>query len=279
MSLEQVAGIEENPRSAYRSAYRDPTHFFFLPLAMPIRVLQGRLEKLGANSTTCSIIELPTMEPEQGRKRKFKDSNGVKKDATEKPKKSKKSKLAPEPVAAPSSDSEFGGFNDEPSDDATAPVQVVNEEPDGSDGEDGAADDIDDSPADRPSLSLPPAAAGSVSENFSHLNLSEKTMTAIKDMGFDKMREIQKRAIPPLLAGKDVLGGAKTGSGKTLAFLIPAVEMLYSLKFKPRNGVGVIVVSPTRELALQTFNVARELMQCKHLHTWPPCPCCVSDIV
>jgi len=95
---------------------------------------------------------------------------------------------------------------------------------------------------------------------FSELNLSEKTMQAINDMKFENMTEIQRRGIPPLLAGKDVLGAAKTGSGKTLSFLIPAVEMLSSLRFKPRNGTGVIVVSPTRELALQIFGVARELM-------------------
>ncbi|KAI5307986.1 ATP-dependent RNA helicase [Ascosphaera atra] len=74
------------------------------------------------------------------------------------------------------------------------------------------------------------------------------------------MTEIQRRAIPPLLAGRDVLGAAKTGSGKTLGFLIPAIEMLSALRFKPRNGTGVVVVSPTRELALQIFGVARELM-------------------
>jgi len=85
-------------------------------------------------------------------------------------------------------------------------------------------------------------------------------MKAIEDMKFESMTEIQQRGIPPLLAGRDVLGAAKTGSGKTLAFLIPAVEMLSSLRFKPRNGTGVIVVSPTRELALQIFGVARELM-------------------
>lgn len=96
---------------------------------------------------------------------------------------------------------------------------------------------------------------------FTDLNLSERTMKAIEEMGFTKMTEIQRRGIPPLLAGKDVLGAAKTGSGKTLAFLIPAVEMLHSLRFKPRNGTGVIVVSPTRELALQIFGVARELMK------------------
>lgn len=74
-------------------------------------------------------------------------------------------------------------------------------------------------------------------QKFSELNLSSKTQDAIKEMGFEKMTEIQQRGIPALLAGKDVLGAAKTGSGKTLAFLIPCVELLYSLKFKPRNGM------------------------------------------
>ncbi|OWB58920.1 hypothetical protein B5S28_g5018 [[Candida] boidinii] len=98
------------------------------------------------------------------------------------------------------------------------------------------------------------------SENFTDLELSEPTLKSIKDMGFTKMTEVQARTIPPLLAGKDVLGAAKTGSGKTLAFLIPAIEILYSLKYKPRNGTGAIVITPTRELALQIFGVARELM-------------------
>ncbi|KAL8721924.1 MAG: hypothetical protein Q9225_001480 [Loekoesia sp. 1 TL-2023] len=107
-------------------------------------------------------------------------------------------------------------------------------------------------------LSLP--KTGDDPKAFSDLNLSSKTMKAISDMGFTNMTQIQQRGIPPLMAGRDVLGAAKTGSGKTLAFLIPAVEMLSALRFKPRNGTGVIVVSPTRELALQIFGVARELM-------------------
>ena len=73
-------------------------------------------------------------------------------------------------------------------------------------------------------------------QRFTQLSLSEKTMKGIQDMGFEYMTEIQRRAIPPLLTGRDVLGAAKTGSGKTLAFLIPAVEMLSALRFKPRNG-------------------------------------------
>ena len=106
-------------------------------------------------------------------------------------------------------------------------------------------------------LSLP--NTGVQAQKFSELNLSEKTMRAIGDMKFENMTEIQQHGIPPLLAGRDVLGAAKTGSGKTLSFLIPAVEMLSSLRFKPRNGTGVIVVSPTRELALQIFGVVRIL--------------------
>ena len=84
------------------------------------------------------------------------------------------------------------------------------------------------------SVSFPPA--GSAPRKFTDLNLSTKTMQAIEGMQFDTMTEIQQRGIPPLMAGRDVLGAAKTGSGKTLAFLIPAVEMLSALRFKPRNG-------------------------------------------
>ena len=114
-----------------------------------------------------------------------------------------------------------------------------------------------DLPSDTP-VSLPGTTASP--RAFRDLNLSSKTMQAIEGMGFEDMTQIQQMGIPPLLAGRDVLGAAKTGSGKTLAFLIPAVEMLSALRFKPRNGTGVIVVSPTRELALQIFGVARELM-------------------
>jgi ATP-dependent RNA helicase DDX18/HAS1 len=127
-----------------------------------------------------------------------------------------------------------------------------------SEGEDAGTDLIEGTVPRAGVLSLP--SAGAEPQKFSDLNLSEKTMKAIEEMKFEKMTEIQRRGIPPLLAGRDVLGAAKTGSGKTLSFLIPAVEMLTSLRFKPRNGTGVIIVSPTRELALQIFGVARELM-------------------
>uniref|UniRef100_A0A182NTC7 ATP-dependent RNA helicase n=1 Tax=Anopheles dirus TaxID=7168 RepID=A0A182NTC7_9DIPT len=90
--------------------------------------------------------------------------------------------------------------------------------------------------------------------------ISDNTMKAIGDMGFTKMTEIQAKSIPPLLEGRDLVGSAKTGSGKTLAFLIPAVELIHKLRFKPRNGAGIIIISPTRELAMQIFGVLKELM-------------------
>ncbi|KAL4445819.1 hypothetical protein ABPG77_009018 [Micractinium sp. CCAP 211/92] len=99
------------------------------------------------------------------------------------------------------------------------------------------------------------------SQTFDQLDLTEQTKKAIAEMEFVHMTEVQARTIPQLLVGRDVLGAAKTGSGKTLAFLIPCVELLYRAKFMPRNGTGAIVISPTRELALQIYNVARDLMK------------------
>uniref|UniRef100_K3XAF9 ATP-dependent RNA helicase n=1 Tax=Globisporangium ultimum (strain ATCC 200006 / CBS 805.95 / DAOM BR144) TaxID=431595 RepID=K3XAF9_GLOUD len=99
-------------------------------------------------------------------------------------------------------------------------------------------------------------------EEFASLPLSEPTRKALDEMGFKKMTKIQSKSIRPLLAGQDLLGAAKTGSGKTLSFLIPAIELLHKVKFTPRKGTGCIVISPTRELALQIYGVVREI--CKY---------------
>ncbi|KAI9742100.1 MAG: ATP-dependent RNA helicase [Cirrosporium novae-zelandiae] len=122
------------------------------------------------------------------------------------------------------------------------------------------SENVPDQPLPSESAVSLPVTAQDEPTKFTDLGLDPKTINAITNMGFTDMTEIQRRTIPPLLAGKDVLGAAKTGSGKTLAFLVPAIEMLRSLHFKPRNGTGVIVVTPTRELALQIFGVTRELM-------------------
>ncbi|KAJ3049400.1 ATP-dependent RNA helicase, partial [Rhizophlyctis rosea] len=103
-----------------------------------------------------------------------------------------------------------------------------------------------------------------VNKDFASLSVSEPTSKAITEMGFKQMTEVQARSIPAAMTGRDILGAAKTGSGKTLAFLIPAVEFLFKMKFKPRNGTGVLIISPTRELALQIFGVAKELFKFHH---------------
>ncbi|XP_034042151.1 ATP-dependent RNA helicase DDX18 isoform X2 [Thalassophryne amazonica] len=97
--------------------------------------------------------------------------------------------------------------------------------------------------------------------------VSENTLKGVKEMGFEHMTEIQHKSIRPLLEGRDILAAAKTGSGKTLAFLIPCIELIYKLKFMPRNGTGVVILSPTRELAMQTYGVLKELMT-HHVHTY-----------
>uniref|UniRef100_A0A4W3HTX0 ATP-dependent RNA helicase n=1 Tax=Callorhinchus milii TaxID=7868 RepID=A0A4W3HTX0_CALMI len=71
--------------------------------------------------------------------------------------------------------------------------------------------------------------------------------------------EIQKQAIGLALQGKDILGAAKTGSGKTLAFLIPILECLYRQQWTSDDGMGALIISPTRELAYQTFETLRKV--------------------
>ena len=96
---------------------------------------------------------------------------------------------------------------------------------------------------------------------LSELPLSEPTQKAIKELGFDKATEIQARSVPHILNGRDVLGQAKTGSGKTMAYMIPAVEMLRRAHFTPKNGTGVLIIAPTRELAMHNYKWARDLLQ------------------
>ncbi|KAK1902977.1 ATP-dependent RNA helicase DDX18 [Dissostichus eleginoides] len=126
----------------------------------------------------------------------------------------------------------------------------------------------DDEEEDQPEL--PSGLTGAFEDTaFTSLSelVSDNTLKAVKEMGFEHMTEIQHKSIRPLLEGRDVLAAAKTGSGKTLAFLIPSIELIYKLKFMPRNGTGVVILTPTRELAMQTYGVLKELIQ-HHVHTF-----------
>ncbi|KAK5906720.1 hypothetical protein CesoFtcFv8_004640 [Champsocephalus esox] len=78
-------------------------------------------------------------------------------------------------------------------------------------------------------------------------------------MQYRQPTEIQRQTIGYALQGKDVLGAAKTGSGKTLAFLIPVLECLYRQQWSSVDGLGALIISPTRELAYQTYEVLRKV--------------------
>ncbi|KAG4304268.1 hypothetical protein PORY_002243 [Pneumocystis oryctolagi] len=90
---------------------------------------------------------------------------------------------------------------------------------------------------------------------FSDLPLSQQTLEGLKENHYIELTDIQKKAIPVALSGRDVLGAARTGSGKTIAFLVPVLENLFRKKWSTYDGLGALIISPTRELATQIFQV------------------------
>ncbi|KAL1860820.1 ATP-dependent RNA helicase dbp4 [Paecilomyces lecythidis] len=96
-------------------------------------------------------------------------------------------------------------------------------------------------------------------ESFSELPLSEPTASGLEASHYKTLTDIQSRAIPYALKGRDILGAAKTGSGKTLAFIVPILENLYRKKWTEYDGLGALILSPTRELAIQIFEVLRKV--------------------
>ncbi|XP_061876390.1 probable ATP-dependent RNA helicase DDX10 [Colius striatus] len=96
-------------------------------------------------------------------------------------------------------------------------------------------------------------------KRFSDFPLSKKTLKGLQQAQYRVVTEIQRQTIGLALQGKDVLGAAKTGSGKTLAFIVPALELLYRHQWTSADGLGVLIISPTRELAYQTFKVLRKV--------------------
>jgi len=94
---------------------------------------------------------------------------------------------------------------------------------------------------------------------FADLGLSESTLTALHDVGYEQPSPIQEQAIPPMLQGRDVIGQAQTGSGKTAAFGLPIIE--YVDPTEPE--VQALVLTPTRELCIQVTQALRAYAQRK----------------
>ena len=91
---------------------------------------------------------------------------------------------------------------------------------------------------------------------FTSLNLHPSLLQGLKDLGFTRPTPIQADAVPPALAGKDLLACAMTGSGKTVAFLLP---ILHNLIGRPRGTTRALVLTPTRELAAQILEDLNDL--------------------
>lgn len=200
-----------------------------------------KVKKASKKSTTLTSGEAAMQFPNSESKKKKKKKRKVVDDAGPDSKKAKAEDIG---------DAEDGAQAPEETEDSV-------EKPDG-----------EEEDSEVPSLPLGLTGAFEDTSFDSLTNLvNENTLKAIKEMGFTNMTEIQHKSIRPLLEGRDLLAAAKTGSGKTLAFLIPAVELIVKLKFMPRNGTGVLILSPTRELAMQTFGVLKELMT-HHVHTY-----------
>ncbi|WP_116186733.1 ATP-dependent RNA helicase SrmB [Pectobacterium aquaticum] len=101
--------------------------------------------------------------------------------------------------------------------------------------------------------------------NFSELDLDESLLNALRDMGYERPTVIQAEAIPPAMEGRDVLGSAPTGTGKTAAYLLPVLQHLIDFPRKKSGPPRILILTPTRELAMQVADQARAFAAHTHL--------------
>src|SRR4051812_40436931 len=92
------------------------------------------------------------------------------------------------------------------------------------------------------------------SRTFEDFELSERIVRAVRQEGYSCPTDIQSAAIPEIISGRDVIATAQTGTGKTAAFCLPMLELLQR---RQGSGVRALVLTPTRELALQVDNSVR----------------------
>ena len=86
---------------------------------------------------------------------------------------------------------------------------------------------------------------------FKELNIAEPILKALLDKNYEIPTPIQVQAIPVALGGKDILGIAQTGTGKTAAFAIPIIQNLITVSNNRKRGIKALILTPTRELAIQ----------------------------
>merc|ERR1711899_368559 len=226
-----------------------------------LKIIEDRKNGGDSHETSKASEEKPN-EQEIGSKRKFDENPDLKEQIKKKKKKNKDKSENIENL--PNSNGNVNGSVDESSEEHASIEQ--NTESNEIKTNEGDKDKLPGSKAGAVSILSDKTFSG-LSEALGNGGISDATLKGIADMGFTHMTDIQAKTIPHLLEGRDVVGAAKTGSGKTLSFLLPAIELIYKLKFMPRNGTGVVIISPTRELSMQTFGVLRELLK-HHQHTY-----------
>ena len=91
---------------------------------------------------------------------------------------------------------------------------------------------------------------------FEQLELDDDLCRALADMGLSRPTTIQSMVVPQAMEGKDILASAPTGTGKTLGFLLPACQFLLDFPRKQPGATRILVLTPTRELALQVYEQA-----------------------
>ncbi len=105
--------------------------------------------------------------------------------------------------------------------------------------------------------------------NFKDFNLDEKLLKALGELGYEEPTPVQMQAIPKALEGSDIICSAQTGTGKTAAFMLPSLQRMLSNPRGKANKPRILVLAPTRELAMQICSVsekyAKHLFPCKTL--------------
>ncbi|CCN33569.1 ATP-dependent RNA helicase srmB [Vibrio nigripulchritudo SO65] len=100
---------------------------------------------------------------------------------------------------------------------------------------------------------------------FAELELDPNLLEAIEEMGYERPTQIQAEAIPQALDGRDVIASAPTGTGKTAAFVIPALQYLQDFPRRKAGPARILILTPTRELAMQVADQARALAKYTNL--------------
>ena len=103
--------------------------------------------------------------------------------------------------------------------------------------------------------------------SFKDLGLTDALLKAVTEKGYTTPSPIQEKAIPHILAGKDVLASAQTGTGKTAGFTLPVLQYLSETKHPKYRPLRALVLTPTRELAAQVYDNVREYSSYLNIHS------------